>query len=87
MLILCGNWLGKKGFYEAEIEDVKCYQSLSEIREVEPISFVIFSYDLSSETLDLKIKRTDLPSVIILKIKNSKKSMKKRTNIVLCHLA
>lgn len=73
MLILCGNWLGKKGFYEAEIEDVKCYQSLSEIREVEPISFVIFSYDLSSETLDLKIKRTDLPSVIILKIKKFKK--------------
>lgn len=73
MLILCGNWLGKKGFYEAEIEDVKCYQSLSEIREVEPISFVIFSYDLSGETLDLKIKRTDLPSVIILKIKKFKK--------------
>lgn len=78
MLILCGNWLGKKGFYEAEIEDVKCYQSLSEIREVEPISFVIFSYDLSSETLDLKIKRTDLPSVIILKIKKFKKINEKK---------
>jgi len=73
MLILCGSWLNKKGFYEAEIEDVRFYQSLSQIREVEPISFVIFSYDLSGEILCLNLKSFDLPKAIIVKIKKFKK--------------
>ncbi|ACI22007.1 chorismate-binding protein [Thermodesulfovibrio yellowstonii] len=78
MLILCGSWLNKKGFYEAEIEDVRFYQSLSQIREVEPISFVIFSYDLSGEILDFKLQSTDLPSVIVIKIRKFKKINKKK---------
>lgn len=73
MLILCGSWLGKRGFHEAEIEKVKFYKSLHEIGEIQYPSFVVFSYDLSAETLDLKLKSTDLPSVIIVKIKKFKK--------------
>lgn len=73
MLILCGSWLGKKGFYEAEIEDIKFYQSLTEIEEFKPLSFAIFSYDLSGETLGLNIKKTELPSAIVIKIKTLKR--------------
>lgn len=73
MLILCGSWLGQRGFFEAEIEEVRFFQSLAEIGEIEPPSFAVFSYDLSGETLKLKLKKTELPSVIIVKIKNFKK--------------
>ncbi len=73
MLILCGKWLGKSGFYGAEIDDIKYYNSLSEIRDVEPISFVVFSYDLASETLDLNIKKSNSPSIIIVKIRKFRK--------------
>jgi len=73
MLILCGSWLGKKGFYEAEIEDVRFYQSFSELREIDPPSFVVFSYDLSGETLCLNLKRSELSAVIVVKIKKFKK--------------
>lgn len=73
MLILCGSWLGKSGFYEAEIEEVRFYKSLHEIGEIPSPSFVVFSYDLSCETLELRLKKTDLPSVIVVKIKKFKK--------------
>ncbi len=76
MLILWGKWLGKSGFYEAEIEDVKYYNSLSEIKNIEPVSFVVFSYDLSSETLDLNIKKSNFPSIIIVKIHKFKEVRK-----------
>ncbi|GLI52313.1 chorismate-binding protein [Thermodesulfovibrio yellowstonii] len=78
MLILCGSWIGKKGFYEVEIEELKFFHNLSEIRELEPLSFVIFSYNLSGETLDLKLKSTDLPSVIVIKIRKFKKINEKK---------
>ncbi len=73
MLILCGSWLNKNGFYEAEIEEVNFYQSLSEIEKIEYPSFVLFSYDLSGETLLLNLKKSDLPAAIIVKIKKFKK--------------
>lgn len=72
-LILSGNWLGSKGFYEAEIENIKFYQSLHDIEEIPPISFAVFSYHLSKETLDLNIKKPELPAAIVIKIKKFKK--------------
>ncbi|MCX7988426.1 MAG: chorismate-binding protein, partial [Thermodesulfovibrio sp.] len=76
MLILCGSWLGQRGFFEAEIEEIRFFQSLAEIGEIEPPSFAVFSYDLSGETLKLKLKKTELPPVIIVKIKKLKKIKK-----------
>ncbi len=73
MLILCGSWLSKKGFFEAEIEEVRFYHCLCEIEDIKPPSFVIFSYDLSGETLCLNLKSTELPAVIVVKIKKFKK--------------
>lgn len=79
-LILCGRWFGKKVFYEAEIEDVKFYESLDNIGEISPLSFAIFSYHLSSETLNLNIKKPNLPSVVVVKIKKFRKITPKFIN-------
>ncbi|GAB6182928.1 chorismate-binding protein [Thermodesulfovibrio hydrogeniphilus] len=73
MLVLCGNWLGKEGFYEADIEYFRFYSSLDEIENIEPLSFAVFSYDLSGESLNLNIKKSKLPAVILLKIRNLRK--------------
>ncbi len=73
MLVLCGNWLGEDGFYEADVEYCKFYNSLDEIQNIEPPSFAVFSYDLSGETLNLNIKKSKLPAVIVLKIRAFKK--------------
>ena len=72
-LIICGRWLEKKGFYEAEIEDIKFYKSLAYIKDIPPLSFALFSYHLSEETLNLNIKKSNLPAVLIVKIKKFKK--------------
>lgn len=72
-LVLSGNWLGKKGFYEAEIEDIKFYNSLDSIKKIPPLSFAVFSYHLARQTLDLNIKKPELPAVLIAKIKKFKK--------------
>lgn len=72
-LILSGSWIGKRGFYEAEIESVKFYKSLHEIGEILSPSFAVFSYHLSSETLNLNIKKPELPAIVIVKIKKFRK--------------
>lgn len=82
-LVLSGNWLGKRGFYEAEIEDIKFYNSLDSIKEIPPLSFALFSYHLAIQTLDLKIKNSELPPALIVRIKNLKKLAPKPKNIKL----
>ncbi|GAB5047186.1 chorismate-binding protein [Thermodesulfovibrio sp. TK110] len=72
-LVLSGNWLDKRGFYEAEIEDIKFYNSLDDIKEITPLSFALFSYHLAKQILDLNIKKPKLPAVLIMKIKKFKK--------------
>jgi len=72
-LILSSSWLDKKKFYEAEIEDIQFYKSLAYIKDIPPLSFALFSYHLSDETLNLNIKKSDLPAVLIVKIKKFKK--------------
>ncbi|MCS7214886.1 MAG: anthranilate synthase component I family protein [Thermodesulfovibrio sp.] len=76
-LILSGRWLGKSGFYEAEIENINFYQSLKEIEKIPPMTFVIFSYQLSGETLNLNIKNPNLPAIVIVKIKKLNKIIPK----------
>lgn len=72
-LIVSGEWIGQKGFYEAHIENVKFYSSLSETKKINSLSFVVFSYDLSQETLNLNLKKTYLPSIIVVQIKDFRK--------------
>ncbi|WP_297208894.1 MULTISPECIES: chorismate-binding protein [Thermodesulfovibrio] len=67
MLILSGKWLGRDGFYEAQIDSILFYRSLAEIDKIEPNSFVIFSYDLAKETLGVHIKKSPFPTVVIVK--------------------
>ncbi|WP_353683746.1 anthranilate synthase component I family protein [Thermodesulfovibrio sp. 3907-1M] len=84
-LVLSGNWLVKKGFYEAEIEDIKLYNSLDSIKEIPPLSFAVFSYHLATHTLELNIKESELPPVLIAKIKKFKKlaPKPKKTKLIL----
>ncbi len=70
MLILSGSWFGKSGFYEAEIEEIKFYDCLSKVENFQAQSFVVFSFDLSSELLNLTLKKASLPPVIEVKIRN-----------------
>ncbi|MEN2986275.1 MAG: anthranilate synthase component I family protein [Thermodesulfovibrionaceae bacterium] len=86
MLIICGSWLGKRGFYEAEIENVVFYHSFVEIEKIEPVSFTIFSYDLSNETLSLNLKKSELPPIVIVKIKKFRKINKSEGSFRLLHL-
>ncbi|MDI1471879.1 MAG: anthranilate synthase component I family protein [Thermodesulfovibrio sp.] len=72
-LILSGEWFKKKGFYEAHIESVSFYNSLLDIGEIPALSFVVFSFDLSGETLNLNLKETEFPKIIVIKIKKIKK--------------
>jgi len=80
-LILSGQWFGQKGFYEANIENISFYNSLSKVENLQT-AFVVFSYDLSQETLKLNIKKSCFPSIIVAKFKEIKKLPRMSKNSV-----
>ncbi|MCS7164385.1 MAG: anthranilate synthase component I family protein [Thermodesulfovibrio sp.] len=80
-LILSGSWLGKSGFYEADIENISFYKTLNEIEKIPPLSFSLFSYHLSSETLKLNIKKPNLIPIVIVRIRKFKKIIPKFTSV------
>jgi para-aminobenzoate synthetase component 1 len=72
-LLLSGEWLRRQdqGIFRADIVDIVSFQNLKEAL-LFPLKkgnyFVIFSYDLTRETMELEIKMSGLPPVIFIEI-------------------
>ncbi len=66
-LFLSGSWLKEDGLYEAKIEDVRIIK-LKDLKELDGNYFLVFSYDLTSDTLDVPIKKSDLPKLLAIKL-------------------
>ncbi len=67
-LILSGAWFGKKKLLKAEIKKVEFYESIEEVNLRNSFGFILLSYELSSETLNLNIKTTRMPRIVFVEI-------------------
>lgn len=68
-LLICGNWLGKRGIYQAKIKKVHLLESIREIK-TKKLGFLVLSYNLASESLKLSIKDPYYPKVILLELED-----------------
>ncbi len=66
-LIISGGWFGKEGLFEAKVRNFKALDSLEGLRDLS-YGFVVLSYSLSSETLGLRVKSSDIPPIVYLEI-------------------
>lgn len=66
-LILSGGWLKERGIFEANIKKVHILSSLKDLKEVK-LGFIVLSYHLSSQTLNLHLKDSSYPKVILLEL-------------------
>ncbi|WP_448588070.1 chorismate-binding protein [Thermocrinis sp.] len=67
MLLVSGGFLGEfNKVYQVQVKGVEFYGSIREIPKQD--GFWVFSYTLSSETLDLKIKKSAYPPIIFVKV-------------------
>ncbi len=64
-LIVSGGWFGKEGLYEVEVLRVSTFTGLP--TPPEENSFLLLSYDLTSQTLGVPVKSSDLPPALIIK--------------------
>ncbi|MFN3739963.1 MAG: chorismate-binding protein [Thermodesulfovibrionales bacterium] len=76
-LILNGAWLKRdKGlFYRADIDDLRFFDNLDDLGRSsfsDKNYFIIISYDLSGELLDLNIKKSGLPPVVLIELNDFK---------------
>lgn len=76
-LILNGTWLNRdKGlFYRADTGNLRFFNNLDELGRCFRSGkdyFIIISYDLSGELLDLSIKKSDLPPVVLIELNDFK---------------
>jgi len=71
-LILSGGWLGREEFLlNAPISDLTFLERVSDLRGVfdKPATrFILLSYDLTSETLGVPVKRSGLPPLIVAEL-------------------
>lgn len=68
-LLLCGDWLGKEGIYEARIKRVHLLDSLTDLKPLR-LGFLVLSYHLAEETLNLSLKSSLYPKIILLEIED-----------------
>ncbi len=67
MLIVSGGFFCKSWkLYQLQIKDIKLYNSLEDISKED--GFFVFSYSLSTESIGVKVKSSNLPKVIFVKI-------------------
>ncbi|MFN3975765.1 MAG: chorismate-binding protein [Aquificaceae bacterium] len=66
-LILSGGWLQKRGIFEAHIKKVHFLSSLKDLKDA-TLGFLVLSYHLSSQTLNLHLKESSYPKAILLEI-------------------
>ncbi|GAB6065716.1 anthranilate synthase component I family protein [Aquifex pyrophilus] len=67
-LILSGAWFGKRKLLKAEIKRAEFYESLEYIEPKNSLAFILLSYELSSEILNVKVKISDKPKVVYLEL-------------------
>lgn len=72
-LIVCGNWIGKRGIFKAVVGEVRFLESLDAIGVSRYPLFIIVSYDLSSNTTGIPIKKSSYPKIMALDIKDFKR--------------
>ncbi len=65
-LIVSGGWFGRSGLIEFEIRKLFFPKDLSDLEEFE--GFVLISYDLTSDLMGVKVKRTTLPPIVCLRL-------------------
>ncbi len=68
-LLLCGNWLGKDGLFKASIGRVKLLKSLGDIEPLN-LGFLVISYSMAEESVNVKVKASNLPPIIMLEIQD-----------------
>ncbi|MFN3598716.1 MAG: chorismate-binding protein [Aquificaceae bacterium] len=68
-LLLCGDWLGKEGIYEARIKKLHLLNSLADLKPVR-LGFLVLSYHLAEETLNLSLKNSPYPKIILLELED-----------------
>jgi len=83
-LILSGGWLKERGIFEANVKKVHFLNSLKDLKDVK-LGFIVLSYHLSSQTLNLHLKDSSYPKVIILELEGFSPFNRKRkdTNLKL----
>ncbi len=70
-LIIAGSWLGKRGFYEALVNDIVFLEDINNIKISEGQDyFIVLSYDLSKDILEIPLRKSSFPPVILIKIKD-----------------
>ncbi len=67
-LILSGGWLGKEGLWKAEVSEPLLLERIEDI-PLDRNIFLICSYDLAGDTLELSIKERGLPGIIAFPLK------------------
>ncbi len=82
-LIVAGSWLNKSGFFKAKIRKVNFFNSIEEIPKKFPVSFLILSYSLSSETLNVKVKNYNEAPIIFIEIEHFEEYLKENTKPVI----
>lgn len=72
-LILSGLFCGQRGLWELDVLDVHFFDSLKDLPDED--GFFVLSYDLSSETLGLRLKSSSLPAIVFVKVGQVKRWM------------
>ncbi len=65
-LLLSGGWFGSGGLYELPIKKVRFSDEFSQLKDFS--GFVLLSYSLASEMLELPIKDPHLPKLILVEL-------------------
>ena len=82
MLIVCGGFFDKPWkLYQFQIKGIEFYSSLKDIPKEN--GFFVFSYSLSAETIGVKVKSSDLPKIIFVKIGEIKEFNKTYEPVIL----
>jgi len=68
-LYLSGRWIGKRGFYRATIKDIRFIESIRELSHIDYPSFLLLSYHLGKESLNLPLKTPQYPLGVLIAIK------------------
>ncbi|MCX8070360.1 MAG: anthranilate synthase component I family protein [Thermodesulfovibrionales bacterium] len=67
-LILSGAWFGQEGLYSAEVKAINFSDDLNKVDFQYKDVFLILSYDFSSSTINIPIKKSPYPPIIYCEI-------------------
>lgn len=65
-LIVSGGWFGREGLYDFDVREVFYPERIEDLKNFE--GFVVLSYELGEEFLELRIKESQLPKIIALRL-------------------